>query len=152
MRFSTCTHYTHLSNPCNLGMKLYVWFFLHIYVMEKIVLNILYVSDSLFAVHHAQTGSKIIYSHNSQVFATPETLIGFHPDAGASFFLSHLPGHLGMHVVDCSFSLYFLHMVLLIWTISGSSVNLIKTSCKVLFLWWTFCPNVNLSQSFMIFL
>ncbi|ESR58594.1 hypothetical protein CICLE_v10020245mg [Citrus x clementina] len=29
------------------------------------------------------------------VFATPETLIGFHPDAGASFYLSHLPGHLG---------------------------------------------------------
>ncbi|CAL5398097.1 unnamed protein product [Camellia sinensis] len=29
------------------------------------------------------------------VFATPETLIGFHPDARASFSLSHLPGHLG---------------------------------------------------------
>lgn len=36
------------------------------------------------------------YSCNLQVFATPETLIGFHPDAGASFYLSHLPGHLGM--------------------------------------------------------
>ena len=110
--------------------------------MEKIVLNILYVSDSLFAIHHAQTGSKIIYSHNSQVFATLETLIGFHPDAGASFFLSHLRGHLGMHIVDCSISSYFLHMVLLIWTISGSSVSLIKT----------FYPNVNLSQIFYDFL
>ncbi|XP_048334631.2 3-hydroxyisobutyryl-CoA hydrolase-like protein 1, mitochondrial [Ziziphus jujuba] len=30
------------------------------------------------------------------VFATPETLVGFHPDAAASFYLSHLPGHLGM--------------------------------------------------------
>ncbi|KAK6162578.1 hypothetical protein DH2020_002419 [Rehmannia glutinosa] len=29
------------------------------------------------------------------IFATPETLIGFHPDAGASFYLSHLPGYLG---------------------------------------------------------
>lgn len=29
------------------------------------------------------------------MFATPETQIGFHPDAGASFYLSHLPGHLG---------------------------------------------------------
>ncbi|KAL5573686.1 hypothetical protein UlMin_023283 [Ulmus minor] len=29
------------------------------------------------------------------VFATPETLIGFHPDAGASFYLPRLPGHLG---------------------------------------------------------
>lgn len=29
------------------------------------------------------------------VFATPESLIGFHTDAGASFYLSHLPGHLG---------------------------------------------------------
>lgn len=38
-------------------------------------------------------------SYKLQVFATPETLIGFHPDAGASFYLSHLPGHLGMHVV-----------------------------------------------------
>ena len=52
----------------------------------------------------AQTGSKIIYSYNSQVFATPETLIGFHPDAGTSFFLSHLSGHLGMPLVHCSFS------------------------------------------------
>ncbi|XP_073022698.1 3-hydroxyisobutyryl-CoA hydrolase-like protein 1, mitochondrial isoform X1 [Primulina eburnea] len=29
------------------------------------------------------------------IFSTPETLIGFHPDAGASFYLSHLPGYLG---------------------------------------------------------
>ncbi|XP_042959172.1 3-hydroxyisobutyryl-CoA hydrolase-like protein 1, mitochondrial isoform X2 [Carya illinoinensis] len=32
------------------------------------------------------------------VFATPETLIGFHPDAGASFYLSRLPGHLGEYL------------------------------------------------------
>ncbi|KAL9245257.1 hypothetical protein vseg_018931 [Gypsophila vaccaria] len=32
------------------------------------------------------------------VFATPETLIGFHPDAGASFYLSHLPGHIGEYL------------------------------------------------------
>ncbi|XP_022153252.1 3-hydroxyisobutyryl-CoA hydrolase-like protein 1, mitochondrial [Momordica charantia] len=32
------------------------------------------------------------------VFATPETLIGFHPDAGASFHLSHLPGRLGEYL------------------------------------------------------
>ncbi|XP_073291308.1 3-hydroxyisobutyryl-CoA hydrolase-like protein 1, mitochondrial [Primulina huaijiensis] len=32
------------------------------------------------------------------IFATPETLIGFHPDAGASFRLSHLPGYLGEYV------------------------------------------------------
>lgn len=32
------------------------------------------------------------------VFATPETQIGFHPDAGASYFLSHLPGHLGEYL------------------------------------------------------
>ncbi|XP_073061173.1 3-hydroxyisobutyryl-CoA hydrolase-like protein 1, mitochondrial [Primulina eburnea] len=32
------------------------------------------------------------------IFATPETLIGFHPDAGASFYLSHLPGYLGEYV------------------------------------------------------
>ncbi|KAK2977633.1 hypothetical protein RJ640_020540, partial [Escallonia rubra] len=30
------------------------------------------------------------------VFATPETLIGFHPDNGAPFYLSYLPGHLGL--------------------------------------------------------
>lgn len=29
------------------------------------------------------------------VFATPEIQIGFHPDAGASFYLSRLPGYLG---------------------------------------------------------
>ncbi|XP_042512513.1 3-hydroxyisobutyryl-CoA hydrolase-like protein 1, mitochondrial isoform X1 [Macadamia integrifolia] len=32
------------------------------------------------------------------VFSTPETLIGFHPDAGASFYLSHLPGHIGEYL------------------------------------------------------
>ncbi|KAF6151217.1 hypothetical protein GIB67_037425 [Kingdonia uniflora] len=29
------------------------------------------------------------------VFATPETQIGFHPDAGASYYLPRLPGYLG---------------------------------------------------------
>ncbi|CAN6461565.1 unnamed protein product [Victoria cruziana] len=32
------------------------------------------------------------------IFATPETQIGFHPDAGASFYLSHLPGYLGEYL------------------------------------------------------
>ncbi|KAL6322810.1 hypothetical protein AAG906_020810 [Vitis piasezkii] len=32
------------------------------------------------------------------VFATPETLIGFHTDAGASFHLSHLPGYWGEYL------------------------------------------------------
>ncbi|XP_010524414.1 PREDICTED: 3-hydroxyisobutyryl-CoA hydrolase-like protein 1, mitochondrial [Tarenaya hassleriana] len=32
------------------------------------------------------------------IFATPETIIGFHPDAGASFYLSHLPGYLGEYL------------------------------------------------------
>lgn len=32
------------------------------------------------------------------VFATPETQIGFHPDAGASYYLSRLPGHLGEYL------------------------------------------------------
>ncbi|KAG0474267.1 hypothetical protein HPP92_013953 [Vanilla planifolia] len=32
------------------------------------------------------------------IFATPEVHIGFHPDAGASFYLSHLPGHMGEYL------------------------------------------------------
>ncbi|XP_021281270.1 3-hydroxyisobutyryl-CoA hydrolase-like protein 1, mitochondrial isoform X3 [Herrania umbratica] len=32
------------------------------------------------------------------VFATPETQIGFHPDAGASFYLPRLPGRLGEYL------------------------------------------------------
>lgn len=32
------------------------------------------------------------------VFATPEALIGYHPDAGASFYLSHLSGYLGEYL------------------------------------------------------
>ncbi|KAH9314056.1 hypothetical protein KI387_022683, partial [Taxus chinensis] len=32
------------------------------------------------------------------VFATPEVQIGFHPEAGASFYLSHLPGYLGEYL------------------------------------------------------
>ncbi|KNA16112.1 hypothetical protein SOVF_092040 isoform A [Spinacia oleracea] len=39
------------------------------------------------------------------VFATPETMIGFHPDAGASFYLSHLPGHIGEYLALTSKSL-----------------------------------------------
>ncbi|KAI5673110.1 hypothetical protein M9H77_13474 [Catharanthus roseus] len=33
-----------------------------------------------------------------QVFATPEVQIGFHPDAGASYYLSRLPGYLGEYL------------------------------------------------------
>lgn len=40
-----------------------------------------------------------------QAFATPETLIGLHPDAGASFYLSHLPGYLGNIVPLTNFSI-----------------------------------------------
>lgn len=32
---------------------------------------------------------------NMQVFSHPEVQLGFHPDAGASFYLSRLPGYLG---------------------------------------------------------
>ncbi|XP_072962380.1 small ribosomal subunit protein mS47 [Typha angustifolia] len=32
------------------------------------------------------------------IFATPEVHIGFHPDAGASFYLSHLTGHVGEYL------------------------------------------------------
>ncbi|KAA8525592.1 hypothetical protein F0562_007447 [Nyssa sinensis] len=32
------------------------------------------------------------------VFATPETQMGFHPDAGGSFYLSRLPGYLGEYI------------------------------------------------------
>ncbi|KAM0935630.1 putative 3-hydroxyisobutyryl-CoA hydrolase [Dioscorea sansibarensis] len=32
------------------------------------------------------------------IFATPESHIGFHPDAGASFYLSHLTGHVGEYL------------------------------------------------------
>ena len=32
------------------------------------------------------------------VFAMPEVAIGLFPDIGASFFLPHLPGHLGRYL------------------------------------------------------
>ncbi|KAI3449082.1 hypothetical protein Pfo_005747 [Paulownia fortunei] len=32
------------------------------------------------------------------IFGTPETLIGLHPDGGASYYLSHLPGYLGEYL------------------------------------------------------
>ncbi|KAL2940005.1 3-hydroxyisobutyryl-CoA hydrolase-like protein 2 mitochondrial [Bienertia sinuspersici] len=41
------------------------------------------------------------------VFSHPETQLGFHPDAGASFFLSRLPGHLDdPSVVESSLAQY----------------------------------------------
>uniref|UniRef100_A0A7N0T642 3-hydroxyisobutyryl-CoA hydrolase n=1 Tax=Kalanchoe fedtschenkoi TaxID=63787 RepID=A0A7N0T642_KALFE len=33
------------------------------------------------------------------IFASPEAQMGFHPDAGASFYLSRLPGYLGEYLV-----------------------------------------------------
>ncbi|KAF9613674.1 hypothetical protein IFM89_009637 [Coptis chinensis] len=33
-----------------------------------------------------------------EVFATPEAQVGFHPDAGASYYLSRLPGYLGEYL------------------------------------------------------
>nr|XP_009799923.1 PREDICTED: 3-hydroxyisobutyryl-CoA hydrolase-like protein 1, mitochondrial isoform X1 [Nicotiana sylvestris] len=56
-----------------------------------------------------------------EVFATPETLIGYHPDAGASFYLSHLPGYLGEYLaltgdkingaemISCGLATHYLH-------------------------------------------
>ncbi|CAA0842713.1 3-hydroxyisobutyryl-CoA hydrolase-like protein 1-mitochondrial [Striga hermonthica] len=56
------------------------------------------------------------------IFATPETLIGFHPDAGASFYLSHLPGYLGeylaltgekmngVEMLSCGLATHFSHI------------------------------------------
>ncbi|XP_062083014.1 small ribosomal subunit protein mS47 [Humulus lupulus] len=35
---------------------------------------------------------------NKTVFSHPETQMGFHPDAGASFYLSRLPGYLGEYL------------------------------------------------------
>ncbi|XP_021692854.2 3-hydroxyisobutyryl-CoA hydrolase-like protein 2, mitochondrial isoform X1 [Hevea brasiliensis] len=32
------------------------------------------------------------------IFAQPETQMGFHPDAGASYYLSHLPGYMGEYL------------------------------------------------------
>ncbi|KAL5547611.1 hypothetical protein UlMin_002842 [Ulmus minor] len=51
------------------------------------------------------------------VFATLETLIGFHPDARASFYLPRLPGHLGLtgeklsgeEMVACGVSTHYSH-------------------------------------------
>ncbi|KAG1362201.1 hypothetical protein COCNU_10G004200 [Cocos nucifera] len=40
-----------------------------------------------------------------KIFATPETHIGFHPDAGASFYLSHLTGHVDV-VETCTMDRY----------------------------------------------
>lgn len=41
--------------------------------------------------------NKYLFTYHDcfQVFATPEVHIGFHPDAAASFYLSHLTGHVG---------------------------------------------------------
>uniref|UniRef100_A0A7N2LEC4 3-hydroxyisobutyryl-CoA hydrolase n=1 Tax=Quercus lobata TaxID=97700 RepID=A0A7N2LEC4_QUELO len=58
---------------------------------------------------------------NKTVFATSETLIGFQPDAGTSFLLSHLPGHLGEYlgltgeklnaaeIISCGLATHYAH-------------------------------------------
>ncbi|KAK1306827.1 hypothetical protein QJS10_CPA10g00853 [Acorus calamus] len=45
------------------------------------------------------------------IFSTPETQIGFHPDAGASFYLSHLPGYLGEYLALTGASLNGAEMI-----------------------------------------
>ncbi|XVF51762.1 hypothetical protein PTKIN_Ptkin04bG0210600 [Pterospermum kingtungense] len=42
-------------------------------------------------------GSYRVATENT-VFCVPEVLIGFHPDAGASYYLSRLPGYLGEYL------------------------------------------------------
>lgn len=45
--------------------------------------------------------------HLLQVFCNPEAQMGFHPDAGASYYLSHLPGYLGnIYVENWRFSAF----------------------------------------------
>ncbi|KAK1414865.1 hypothetical protein QVD17_30626 [Tagetes erecta] len=54
------------------------------------------------------------------VYATPETLIGLHPDVGASFHLSHLPGEYlgltgdrlnGLEMIACGLATHSIHTV-----------------------------------------
>lgn len=47
------------------------------------------------------------------VFATPEVHIGFHPDAAASFYLSHLTGHVGEYIALTGEKLYGADMIAL---------------------------------------
>lgn len=49
-------------------------------------------------LHHPAQLYSIVFSLlpiSWQLFAMPETLIGLHPDVGASHFLARLPGHMG---------------------------------------------------------
>ncbi|RWW32089.1 hypothetical protein GW17_00003249 [Ensete ventricosum] len=51
--------------------------------------------ESLFLGHFVLQLIRLYEFHIYTIFATPEVHIGFHPDAGASFYLSNLTGHLG---------------------------------------------------------
>ena len=54
-----------------------------------------------------------------QVFSNPEAQMGFHPDAGASFYLSRLPGYLGdinfVQFTLCSLSLLYVCFVSVVY-------------------------------------
>ncbi|KAG2700337.1 hypothetical protein I3760_07G225800 [Carya illinoinensis] len=45
------------------------------------------------------------------VFSNPETQMGFHPDAGASFYLSRLPGYLGEYLALTGDKLHGVEMI-----------------------------------------
>ncbi|KAF9594744.1 hypothetical protein IFM89_034727 [Coptis chinensis] len=55
------------------------------------VLAVLFCEDSFIF-----EGLAFSSLHKELVFATPEAQVGFHPDAGASYYLSQLPGYLGL--------------------------------------------------------
>ncbi|KAL3649426.1 hypothetical protein CASFOL_005829 [Castilleja foliolosa] len=68
------------------------------------------------------------------IFATPETLIGFHPDAGASFYLSHLPGYLGEYLALTGEKLNGAEMLSCGLATHFSQITVLKTDHFFLFL------------------
>jgi len=67
----------------------------------------------VFMLHKTHSGEVLLnYSYGMQVFAHPEAQIGFHPDAGASFYLSRLPGYLGNTRLSLLLNMHYLSYVL----------------------------------------
>ncbi|MCO5595008.1 hypothetical protein L7F22_049045 [Adiantum nelumboides] len=63
------------------------------------------IGDGYFCIHYGDTFGpfswplfKINRENILQVFSMPETTLGLHPDVGASYFLSRLPGYLGEYL------------------------------------------------------
>jgi 3-hydroxyisobutyryl-CoA hydrolase len=84
------------------------------------------------------------------VFANPETQMGFHPDAGASFYLSRLHGYLGEYLALTGDKLNGVEMIACGLATHYSSTAVCFHFFTSLFLFSVFCSSLSAAFSYQL--